>query len=118
MKVNGRHTSVRLEPALWECLEEICEIDGYNFGEIIGLIEQRQIKKYGKCPNLASAIRIFITYYYRSAVADCSRLSVEQGSGDLWAVWLLDDPQAEGDNAVEREEASSAGARYAIPLDA
>ena len=63
LTVMGRRTSVRLEPENWIALEEISKREGCTQHDIASLIA---LKKKSNI-SLTSAIRVFITLYYRSA---------------------------------------------------
>ncbi|MEJ0062468.1 MAG: ribbon-helix-helix domain-containing protein [Alphaproteobacteria bacterium] len=66
IKVNGQRTSVRLEKAMWEGLEEISQREGASINEIGSLIMGQ--KNEGM--NFTSAIRVFIMSYYRAAATE------------------------------------------------
>lgn len=60
VKVFGRRTSMRLEPAFWEALEDIARREGTD---VDGLFD-----KVARAPhrgNLTSAIRLFVLAYFR-----------------------------------------------------
>lgn len=60
VKVFGRRTSMRLEPAYWEALEEIARREDSDVETLFD--------KVAKAPhrgNLTSAIRLFVLAYFR-----------------------------------------------------
>jgi predicted DNA-binding ribbon-helix-helix protein len=61
--ISGRHSSVCLESAFWDALEEIADIRGTTRATIISAIESE-----GRPRNLSSAIRVFVLEYYRSKI--------------------------------------------------
>lgn len=60
--VNGRRTSLRMEPLLWASLREIAERESMTINRICSEIDQRR----GHA-NLTAALRVFIISYYRNA---------------------------------------------------
>lgn len=59
--VAGRRTSVRLEPLMWDALQEIAAGQGMNVNQLV-----TQIKRSGGRSSLTSAIRVYIVDFYRS----------------------------------------------------
>lgn len=60
--VDGRRTSVRLEPAMWEALKDIAAWEQKSANEIISTIARRRMHS----GSLTSAIRIFVMAYFRA----------------------------------------------------
>jgi predicted DNA-binding ribbon-helix-helix protein len=63
--VSGHRTSMRLEPAMWEALEEICRRETMTVHEVCSLVDSRRTQS-----SLTAAMRVFILGYFRAAVAD------------------------------------------------
>jgi predicted DNA-binding ribbon-helix-helix protein len=62
----GRHrTSIRLEPAMWDSLTEICRREDMSLHEICGLIDARR-----QASSLTAAIRVFALTYFRVAATE------------------------------------------------
>jgi len=59
--VNGRRTSVRLEPAMWRALEEICVDNGLTIHEFVTDVDTRRRES-----SLTAAIRVALLMHYRS----------------------------------------------------
>jgi predicted DNA-binding ribbon-helix-helix protein len=59
-------TSIRLEPELWDALEEICRREGMSIAETVRAIEARYThnKEVG---GRTSAVRVYIVTYFRAA---------------------------------------------------
>jgi predicted DNA-binding ribbon-helix-helix protein len=57
--MHGR-TSMRLEPELWEALEEICRRENITTGEVVKRVEQ-----LGYRGGRTSAIRVYVLQYFR-----------------------------------------------------
>lgn len=64
--VNGRRTSVRLDPIMWGGLSEICRRQGTTIHVVCTAISQN------RPPNmsLSNAIRVFILSYFRAAATE------------------------------------------------
>jgi len=62
VSVNGRRTSLRMEPMLWDALCEICDREGRTLNEICSRIDERR-----NAANLTASIRVFIISYLRAA---------------------------------------------------
>jgi predicted DNA-binding ribbon-helix-helix protein len=64
--IDGRRTSVRLEPEMWIALRDIASREGGSIHELCTLVSMC------KRPHstLTAAIRVFLMLYYRSATTD------------------------------------------------
>ena len=71
--VRGR-TSMRLEPELWDALQEICERENTSIGKLI-----REIENGGHAGGRTSAVRVFVVEYFRAAATDQGHLSAGHG---------------------------------------
>ena len=63
--VAGHRTSVRLEPAIWEALEDILRRESKTLNELVTEIERARTAS-----SLTAAIRVFVVRYYRHAIRD------------------------------------------------
>ena len=81
--ISGRRTSLRLESAIWQGLEEICRREKIGSQEICNLVENHRDQA-----SRTSAIRIFVVNYFRMA----ARSNGSAGSGV--------NPGQEGDQSV------------------
>lgn len=59
--VNGRRTSLRMEPYIWDSLRDICERERMTVNQMCSEIDTRR-----GGANLTAALRVFIISYYRS----------------------------------------------------
>jgi predicted DNA-binding ribbon-helix-helix protein len=64
VKLDGRMTSVSLEPKFWAALKDMAREQGTSAADIV-----RQIDKNRSHDNLTSAVRLFILGHYRSLCA-------------------------------------------------
>ncbi|HAD87492.1 MAG TPA: hypothetical protein DCG48_09035 [Rhodospirillaceae bacterium] len=63
--VNGRRTSLRLEGATWEALDQICDCEKITVHELCTMIES---VRFGS--SRTSTVRAFIVTYFRLAAND------------------------------------------------
>ena len=76
--IDRRRTSIRLEPAMWDSLAEICRREDMSLHEICGLIDARR-----HASSLTAAIRVFALTYYRVAATEDGH--ARSGHGLLYA---------------------------------
>jgi predicted DNA-binding ribbon-helix-helix protein len=60
--VNGRRTSLRMEPLLWESLKDIAAREGMTVFDVCSQVDSRR-----KGASLTASLRIFIVSYFRRA---------------------------------------------------
>jgi predicted DNA-binding ribbon-helix-helix protein len=63
--VAGHRTSIRLEPAMWEALRQICEREHKPCNELVTEIDTQRIES-----SLTAAIRVYILRYFSAAATD------------------------------------------------
>lgn len=78
VRINGQRTSLRLEPAMWDALEEIARREGRSINEICTILEDVR----GRSTRTA-ALRVFILHYFRMAATETGHRLVGHGRGDL-----------------------------------
>lgn len=62
VKIDGRRTSVRLEPSMWKALDEIAEDEGCSIHEICTAVYEIKMDD----TSFTAALRVFIMLYYKS----------------------------------------------------
>ncbi|MBP2303343.1 ribbon-helix-helix domain-containing protein [Azospirillum picis] len=69
VRLNGRRTSVALEPVMWEGLEAIAAREGLDsVAALLSHLDQIARGPDGKPPvNLTSVVRVYVAAYYRAA---------------------------------------------------
>ena len=72
--LNGQRTSLRLEPAMWEALEEICRREQKTVSGLCAFIESQR----GSSSRTA-AVRVFILRYFRAAATESGHLAAGHG---------------------------------------
>ncbi len=63
--INGRRTSLRLERASWEALDDICKCEKLTLHELCSLVDNTP---HGS--SRTSAVRAFIVSYFRTLAMD------------------------------------------------
>jgi len=76
--VNGKRTSVRLEPEMWRALKEISARENCSIHELCSLISFRKNKR----TSLTAAIRVFLMLYFRAATTEDGHGKAGHGSFD------------------------------------
>ncbi|MBV8167031.1 MAG: ribbon-helix-helix domain-containing protein [Alphaproteobacteria bacterium] len=62
VRIAGRRTSLRLEPEYWSALDEIGRRERFALHDLCTFIRRRDPER-----SLASAVRVFVTYYFRES---------------------------------------------------
>ena len=65
--VAGHRTSIRLEPDMWDALQDICARERSDMNQVCTLIA---FQKKDERTSLTAAIRVFIMHYYRAAATE------------------------------------------------
>ncbi len=73
--IGGRRTSVRLEPAMWDALEEICQRENLTPHELC-----ENIDKFRQASSLTAAIRVFVVSYFRVAATEEGHANIGHGA--------------------------------------
>ena len=60
--INGRRTSIRMEPILWDALHDICQREALSLNQMSALVDRRR----GEV-GLTAAVRVFVIGYFREA---------------------------------------------------
>ncbi len=73
--IGRRRTSLRLEPAMWDALEEICRREEMSKHELCAMIDGRR-----RSSSLTAAIRVFMVTYFRAAATEVGHASIGHGA--------------------------------------
>ncbi len=73
--IGGRRTSLRLEPALWDALEEIGQRENLTRNQLCGMIDECR-----HASSLTAAVRVFILTYYRAAATEEGHANTGHGA--------------------------------------
>ena len=63
--VGGRRTSMRLEPAMWEALQQVCTRESKSLNELVTEIDRQRSES-----SLTAAIRVYLLRYFSAAATD------------------------------------------------
>lgn len=74
VRIHKHRTSVRLEPAMWNALNEIAGLEGCSIHDLCGAVHD--LKDPGT--SFTAALRVFMMEYYRSAALVNSQVSQVQ----------------------------------------
>ncbi len=86
VRIHNRRTSLRLEPTMWEAIDEILNRENMTIHQLCTHIHdiRRQIEESTKRhSSLTSALRMFIVIYYRKAATETGHVKAGHGSGSL-----------------------------------
>ena len=75
--ISGRRTSVRLEPAMWDGLQEVCQREHSSVHQICNSVSLQKPDD----ATLTSSIRVFIMRYYRDAATEEGHQKTGHGFG-------------------------------------
>jgi len=74
--VDGKRTSMRLEPAMWGALREVCAREGKSMNALVTEIDRGRAQS-----TLTAAIRVYLLAYFRSAATEDGHRSAGHGVG-------------------------------------
>ena len=64
LRVDGRRTTVRLEPAYWEALDQICEAERMSRDRLCDMVFEAAGRR-----RLTANLRLFLLNYFRAGAA-------------------------------------------------
>ncbi|ATR22857.1 Intracellular proteinase i [Roseomonas mucosa] len=65
VRLSGHCTSIRLESAFWEILEEIALSEGSTVGRFVSSLHDEVMERRGEVGNFASLLRVTCTLWLR-----------------------------------------------------
>ena len=72
--IGSHRTTVRLEPAMWDALDEICEREGLSLNEFCSRIAGRRSSS-----SVTAAVRVFVMSYFRAAATEDGHARIGHG---------------------------------------
>jgi predicted DNA-binding ribbon-helix-helix protein len=63
--VDGHRTSIRLEPAMWQALNMVCQRENKTLNELVTIIARSRNQS-----TLTAGIRVFLLTYFQAAATD------------------------------------------------
>ena len=76
--VSGHRTSIRLEPEMWDGIQEICRREGCTMHELCSIVERRRQRS-----SFTAALRVFIMLYFRVAATEEGHAEAGHGTGTI-----------------------------------
>ncbi len=74
--IAGHRTSVRLEPAMWSALREVCERERMSIHDVVTAIARERAES-----SITSAIRVYLLTYFQAAATENGHRSAGHGAG-------------------------------------
>ena len=102
-------TSMRLEPELWDALQEICDRERLSLGEVV-----RRIEKRGHPGGRTSAVRVHVLTYFREAATEPGHRAA--GHGEASPATDVESPPGPRDLAPRGEHQPLAAASASGPV--
>ena len=65
VRLHGHGTSIRLEAAFWDILEEIAAIEGMGVGRFCSVLHDEIVERHGNVANFASVLRVTCLHFMR-----------------------------------------------------
>jgi len=72
--VSGHRTSMRLEPAMWDALQEVARREAKTINDICTMVDERRRES-----SLTAALRVYIVAYFRAAATEHPHLRAGHG---------------------------------------
>ncbi len=79
--LNGHRTSMRLEPAMWNALIEICRREKLNIHQICALVAQHKAEE----TSFTAAVRVFAMSYFKAAATEEGHQKAGHGTAFLFS---------------------------------
>lgn len=74
IRIHKRRTSIRLEPEMWNALNEIAKLEGCSIHDLCGAVHDLK----DPSTSFTAALRVFMMEYYRSAMRVSNQVSLIQ----------------------------------------
>lgn len=79
--LDGHRTSMRLEPAMWNALIEICRREKLSIHQICSLVAQHKAEE----SSFTAAVRVFAMSYYKAAATEEGHQKAGHGTAFLFS---------------------------------
>ena len=79
--LNGHRTSMRLEPAMWNALIEICRREKLSIHQICSMVAQHKAEE----TSFTAAMRVFAMSYYKAAATEDGHQKAGHGTAFLFS---------------------------------
>lgn len=78
IRLSGHATSIRLEAAFWDILEEIAAYEDISLGRFVSTLHDEILFDQGKVQNFASLLRVTCLHYLQNREAYLAEIAVRQ----------------------------------------
>lgn len=78
IRLNGHATSIRLEAAFWNILEEIAKHECMSLGRFVSILHDEILSDQGDVPNFASLLRVTCLHYLQNRESYLAELDAKQ----------------------------------------
>ncbi|MDX1921923.1 MAG: ribbon-helix-helix domain-containing protein [Alphaproteobacteria bacterium] len=78
--LNGHRTSMRLEPAMWNALIEICRREKLSIHQLCSMVAQHKAEE----SSFTASVRVFAMSYYKSAATEEGHRQAGHGTAFLF----------------------------------
>ena len=72
--INGHRTSIRLEPAMWDGLEEIAKRESISLHQVCS-----QVRNSSKTSGFTAAVRVYVMAYFKDAATELGHARAGHG---------------------------------------
>jgi predicted DNA-binding ribbon-helix-helix protein len=80
VSVRGHRTSIRLEPQIWDTMDDICRRECCSLRDVCCYVAERKPSHV----SLASSLRVFILDYFRTCATEDGHRSAGHGQGKVF----------------------------------
>jgi predicted DNA-binding ribbon-helix-helix protein len=78
IRLSGHATSIRLEAAFWEILEEIAAAEGLALARFTSVLHDEVTARHGRVTNFASFLRVTCLHYMANREAHASEIAARR----------------------------------------
>lgn len=78
MRLHGHATSIRLEAAFWDILEEIAGKEGMPVSRFVAVLHDEILAKRGEMSNFASFLRVTCLHYLRHTELHAQQIAAKR----------------------------------------
>jgi predicted DNA-binding ribbon-helix-helix protein len=80
VRLHGHVTSIRLEAAFWDILEEIAGTEGMSVARFVSVLHDEILAARGEMANFASFLRVTCLHYLRNTELHARQLAAKRGA--------------------------------------
>ena len=80
IRLHGHATSIRLEAAFWDILEQIATQEGMAVARFVSVLHDEVLSQRGEVPNFASFLRVACLHWLRNQEAHAADLAARHAA--------------------------------------